>query len=208
MKSINFLLAGVGGQGTLLASSVLAEVGWRAGYDVKKAEAHGMSQRGGSVTSHVRWGAEVHSPLIGAGEVDVLLVFEKVEALRSLAMLRPGGTLIVNDQAIEPISVTSGGAAYPDDAHLRQVVAGVTDDVSWVPGVQIAEELGDSRAANLVLLGALSARLDVPAELWLAVIAERVPAKSLALNCQAFERGRQHGPLTTTRPSSETLRRT
>jgi indolepyruvate ferredoxin oxidoreductase beta subunit len=195
MKAINFLLAGVGGQGTLLASDVLAEVGWQAGYAVKKAEVHGMSQRGGSVTSHVRWGAEVHSPTTGAGEVDVLLAFEKVEALRNLAMLRPGGTLIVNDQAVEPPSVTTGGATYPDDAHVRQMIAQVTDDVSWVPGLQIAEELGDSRVTNVVLLGALSARLDVPPELWLEVIAERVPAKFLDLNRQAFERGRQHGPL-------------
>ncbi len=190
MKAINFLLAGVGGQGTLLASDVLAEVGWRAGYDVKKAEVHGMSQRGGSVTSHVRWGTEVHSPTGGAGEIDVLLAFEKAEALRNLAMLRPGGTLIVNDEAIEPLSVTSGGATYPDDGQLDQAAAQVTGDVYRVPGMRLAEELGNRRVANIVLLGALSARLEVPADLWLEVIAERVPTQHLAVNRAAFERGR------------------
>jgi indolepyruvate ferredoxin oxidoreductase beta subunit len=112
-KTINFLLAGVGGQGTILASDVLVNVGLSAGYQAKQAEVHGMSQRGGSVTSFVRWGEVVHSPLVGAGEVDVLLAFEKLEALRTLNQLRPGGVALINNQAIEPLTVISGDGIFP-----------------------------------------------------------------------------------------------
>ncbi len=125
--TINFLLAGVGGQGTILASDVLVNVGLAAGYQAKQAEVHGMSQRGGSVTSHVRWGKVVYSPLIGAGEADVLLAFEKAEALRNLSQLRYGALAVVNMQAIEPITVTSGGQPYPEDDHLRAILARVSD---------------------------------------------------------------------------------
>jgi indolepyruvate ferredoxin oxidoreductase beta subunit len=191
MAKVDFLLAGVGGQGVLLASDVLAEVGLRAGYDVKKAEVHGMAQRGGSVVSHVRWSSQVHSPLIGAGETDIFLAFEKVEALRHIALLRPGGRAIINEHAIRPITVTTGAAEYPDDDRARRVVAQVTDDVYWVPGLEIAEELGNARVANVVLLGALSALLDVPPETWLEVIEERVPPRFVELNREAFRRGRE-----------------
>src|SRR5512146_1945500 len=111
-ETINFLLAGVGGQGTILASDVLVNVGLAAGLQAKQAEVHGMSQRGGSVTSHVRWGTVVYSPLVGAGEVDVFLAFEKAEALRNLAQLRYGALAVINLEAIEPVTVTSGGQAY------------------------------------------------------------------------------------------------
>src|SRR5512139_3149007 len=116
---INFLLAGVGGQGTILASDVLVNVGLAAGYQAKQAEVHGMSQRGGSVTSFVRWGKVVYSPLVGAGEVDVFLAFEKAEALRNLNQLRRGALALINLAAIEPVTVTSGGQRYPDDDRLR-----------------------------------------------------------------------------------------
>ncbi len=118
--STNFLLAGVGGQGTILASDVLVNVGLAAGYQAKQAEVHGMSQRGGSVTSFVRWGRVVYSPLVGGGEVDVLLAFEKAEALRNLNQLRPDALALVNLAAIEPVTVTSGGQAYPTDDTLRE----------------------------------------------------------------------------------------
>ncbi|MDH7486305.1 MAG: indolepyruvate oxidoreductase subunit beta [Anaerolineae bacterium] len=191
MREINFLLAGVGGQGTILASDVLAQVGVRVGYEAKKAEVHGMAQRGGSVVSHVRWGEKVYSPLTAKGEVDILVAFEKLEALRTVEFLRPGGTVLVNDQAIIPITVTSGGAEYPDDERIRAVLAQVTDDVRWVDGIAIAGELGNARVANVVLLGALSALLDVPESIWLEVIEQRVPARTVDLNRQAFHRGRQ-----------------
>ncbi len=188
----NFLLAGVGGQGTILASNVLAEVGLAAGYDVKKSEVHGMAQRGGSVNTHVRWDAEkVYSPLVGRGEADILLVFERAEALRYADFLRPGGVAIVNDHTIEPITVTSGGAHYPTDEELRAVLSSLTERFYLIPGTAVAQELGNARAANVVLLGAFSTFVDVPPETWLQVIEGRVPPKYVELNRQAFLRGRE-----------------
>lgn len=200
MKTINFLLAGVGGQGTILASDVLVNVGLRAGFQAKQAEVHGMSQRGGSVTSFVRWGQVVYSPIVGAGEVDVYLAFEKAEALRNLGQLRRGAVVVVNMQAIEPITVTSGGQLYPNDDRLRATVAVVTDRAAYIDGERIAGDLGNTRAANVVLLGALSALVEreglapgLAADAWLAEITARVPPKYVELNRQAFEAGRQLG---------------
>ncbi len=198
-KTINFLLAGVGGQGTILASDVLVSVGLAAGYEAKQAEVHGMSQRGGSVTSHVRWGEKVYSPLVAAGEADVFLAFEKVEALRSLNQLRPGGLVLINLEAIEPVTVTSGGQPYPDDDHLRAAFAQVTPRATYIDGPGIANALGNAKVANVVLLGALSALLEsqgpagpgLSSKTWLEVIAERVPPKYLELNRQAFLEGRK-----------------
>ena len=190
--SHNFLLAGVGGQGTILASNVLADVALKAGLDVKKSEVHGMAQRGGSVNTHVRWDAEqVYSPLTGLGEVDFLLVFEEAEALRYAEYLRPGGTAVVNRHTIMPITVTSGGAHYPAEEELLAAYAQLTDHLHLVPGTQVARELGNIRAANVVLLGALSTFLDIPKETWLEVIGSRVPAKYVELNHRAFLKGRE-----------------
>jgi len=191
MNTVNFLLTGVGGQGTILASDVLAQVGLWAGYEAKKAEVHGMAQRGGSVTSHVRWAEKIYSPLTAKGEVDILVAFEKLEALRTIEFLRPGGTVLVNDHEIIPITVTSGGVEYPDDERIGAVLAQVTHDVRWVDGITIAGELGNVRVANVVLLGALSALLDVPESIWLEVIEARVPARTVELNRRAFRRGRE-----------------
>ncbi len=191
-RGYNFLIAGVGGQGTILASNVLAEVGLAAGFDVKKSEVHGMAQRGGSVNTHIRWDARrVYSPLIGLGEADLLLVLERAEALRYAEFLRPGGTAIVDEYAIQPITVTSGGAHYPTVEELKAVYGMLTDRLCVVPGNAIARELGNARSANVVLLGALSAFLEVPVETWLQVIEARVPPRSVELNRQAFLRGRQ-----------------
>ncbi|MFN2241700.1 MAG: indolepyruvate oxidoreductase subunit beta [Anaerolineae bacterium] len=191
-KSYDFILAGVGGQGTILASTVLSEVALAAGFDVKKSEVHGMAQRGGSVNTHVRWNAErVYSPLIGLGEADMLMVFEEAEALRYAEFLKPGGVVVVNQHTIKPITVTSGGARYPTEADLRAVYAKLTDRLYLVPGTAIARDLGNARAANVVLLGAVSTFLDVPAETWLEVIEARVPPKYVEVNRQAFMRGRQ-----------------
>ena len=195
---INFLLAGVGGQGTILASDVLVNVGVAGGYQAKQAEVHGMSQRGGSVVSHVRWGTVVHSPLVVAGEVDVYLAFEKLEALRHVRLLRHDTLMIVNLQAIQPITVTASGRPYPTDEHLRSVFAQITSRVYYVDGEGIAAGLGNARAANVVLLGALSAAMErtgitgteLPAEKWLEIITARVPAKYLELNRLAFLAGR------------------
>lgn len=195
---INFLLAGVGGQGTILAADVLVNVGLAAGFQAKQAEVHGMSQRGGSVTSFVRWGEVVYSPLVGAGEVDVYLAFEKAEALRHLNQLRPGALAVINMQAILPVTVTSGGQPYPGDDRLRAAIAQVTDKAVYVDGERIAEELGNVRAANVVLLGALSRLIEreglapgLTPEAWLRVIEERVPARYVELNRKAFQAGRE-----------------
>jgi len=192
MQDTNFLLAGVGGQGTLLASNVLAQVGVRAGFDVKKAEVHGMAQRGGSVSSHLRWGEKVYSPLIGRGEVDYLVAFEKLEALRYVGMLRPGGMALVGEMRIPPLSVSSGDDVYPDDEQVRRVIGEVAGSLYLVPSIQLAEEAGNVRAHNIVVLGALSNFIEqVPPEVWLEVIAEWVPARYVEVNREAFHRGQR-----------------
>ncbi len=188
---VSFLLVGVGGQGTILASDVLAEVGLTLGYDVKKAEVHGMSQRGGSVISHVRWGPQVFSPIIAPGDADILVAFEKLEAARFRELLRPGGLALVNDHSITPITVSAGGSAYPEDDNLRAALAGVTGQAHWLDGQGIAARLGNPKMANVVILGALSALLEMEAGPWLKVVTGRVPAKYVELNRQAFEAGRQ-----------------
>lgn len=194
MKALNFLVVGVGGQGALLASNVLAEVGVRAGYDVKKAEVHGMSQRGGSVNSHVRWGEVVRSPVIGRGEVDYLIALEKLEALRYLTMLRPGGTALVGEFRIPPLSVSSGDDCYPSEEQIKRALGQVTKEYHSVPTLALAKKVGNTRAHNVVLLGALSAFIDdVPPEIWLQVVVEQVPEKHVELNRRAFEVGRQSG---------------
>ncbi len=190
-KAYSFVLVGVGGQGTLLASNILAEVGLAAGYDVKKSEVHGMAQRGGSVASHVRWDREVvHSPLVGLGEADILLSFEKMEALRFAHFLRRGGTAVVNDQAIVPVTVSSGGVAYPGDEHLARVFGALDATVVVVPGEKLALEAGTVKAANVVLLGAVSRLLPLPEATWWECLAQRVPKKFLELNRVAFASGR------------------
>ena len=189
-SSHNFILAGVGGQGIILSSDILTEVGLEAGYDAKKAEVHGMAQRGGSVISHVRWGEKVYSPLVGKGEGDFLIAMEKLEALRYAEFLRRGGTALVNDYAIPPVAVNIGEATYPDDERIKGVLGQVAGKMLFVPALQKAEELGSARVANVVLLGALSALLSVPEDVWLRVIERRVPKKYLELNFEAFREGR------------------
>ncbi|OFV81190.1 MAG: hypothetical protein A2Y78_07805 [Acidobacteria bacterium RBG_13_68_16] len=190
-KPYSFVLVGVGGQGTLLASNILAEVGLAAGFDVKKSEVHGMAQRGGSVASHVRWHPEkVFSPLVGLGEADILLSFEKVEALRFAEFLRRGGTAVVNDMAIVPITVSSGSATYPGDEDLAKVFASLDAELVMVPGERLAQEAGNVKAANVVLLGAVSKLLPLPEETWWECLAQRVPKKFLELNRVAFASGR------------------
>ncbi len=196
--ALNFLLVGVGGQGTILASDVLVNVGLAAGYQAKQAELHGMSQRGGSVVSHVRWGQAIASPLIGAGEVDIYLAFEKVEALRYLHHLRRDALAVINLHAIEPVTVTSGGQPYPTDDRLRAAVAQVTARAVYVDAASIAAALGNIRTENVVLLGALSALMErealIGSELlpdeWVVQITARVPGRFAEVNRRAFEAGR------------------
>ena len=187
----SFVLVGVGGQGTLLASNVVAEVGLAAGYDVKKSEVHGMSQRGGSVVSHVRWDRrQVFSPLVGHGEADVLLAFERMEALRFADFVRPGGTAVVNDMEIVPITVSAGNAVYPPAAEVERTFAAVAARLVVVPGERLATEAGTVKAANVVLLGAVSMLLPIPEDAWWECLSQRVPKKFLELNPAAFAAGR------------------
>lgn len=191
----NFVLVGVGGQGTILASDILAEVGLEAGYDVKKAEVHGMSQRGGSVISHVRWNKrQVFSPLVGLGEADVLVAFEKLEALRFLEFVKIGGVAIVNRQAIAPITVTVGGTPYPDDAALEKAFSQAEANLYWVSGEELAKEAGNVKAANVVLLGAIATLFPLPKDVWWTCLERRIPQKFLELNRRAFELGYRSGP--------------
>jgi indolepyruvate ferredoxin oxidoreductase beta subunit len=190
-QAINFLFVGVGGQGILTASDIAAEVGLEAGYDAKKSEVHGFSQRGGVVESHVRWGDEVAAPLAETGTVDYLIATELLEAARWIGWLRPGGAVLINEQRIPPMSVTVGDAVYPADEDILSSVRASTGDVTVIEGLATAERLGNSRLANTVLLGALSTRLDVSPETWLAVIARRVPPKYVELNREAFWEGRR-----------------
>ena len=190
-RAVNFVLVGVGGQGTLLASNILADVGLAAGLDVKKSEVHGMSQRGGSVVSHVRWHPErVASPLVGMGEADILLAFEKLEALRFVEFLRRGGTAVVNDTVIVPITVSAGSATYPQDDSIDAAFATIDARVVKVPGERLAQEAGTVKAANVVLLGAVSRLLPLPEDVWWKCLSQRVPKKFLELNHTAFASGR------------------
>lgn len=185
----NIFLAGVGGQGTLLASEILSETLMTAGYDVKKSEVHGMSQRGGSVTSHVRYGKRVYSPLIPEGLADVLFGFELLEAYRYLPMLRPGGAVVVNNLKIMPATVSMGMESYPDDIPAR--ILAVCPDAKLVDGMELALRAGNVRTVNTVLLGALSRRMAVAENLWLAALNKMVPEKFLNENLKAFMLGRQ-----------------
>lgn len=190
MKTMNFALVGVGGQGVLLASDILAEVGVQAGHDVKKSEVHGMAQRGGSVLSQVRWGDKVYAPLVGKGEVDYLISFELLEALRWLELLKKDGTAIVNDQRLPPLAVSSGGMEYPGQDRIDAALSQASKEYHIVPALAKAQELGTERATNVVLLGALSKYLDVPEKQWLEVVEKRVPKKYVELNRKAFAAGR------------------
>jgi len=185
----NVLLVGVGGQGILLASEILSEAAMLAGFDVKKSEIHGMSQRGGSVVSHVRYGLEVFSPIVPEGEGDILFGFELMETVRSLPLLKPGGTVVANDLQISPPSVLMGQETYP--ACLPERIKEQFADCLLVDCQKIATDVGNVRAANTVLLGAVSKRLDIAEEFWLKALEKMVPAKALDVNKRAFQMGRE-----------------
>jgi len=189
MNKTDFLLAGVGGQGVLTASDIVAEVGMALGLDVKKSEVHGFSQRGGVVESHVRWDTHVDAPLAERGRIDYLLAFELLESTRWADYVKPGGAILVNRQRILPMSVTVGNAVYPTDAEIDQALRAVTDRIVYVEGLEIAKALGNKNLANTVLLGALARELDVDPEVWLDVIVKRVPQKYIEENKRAFWAG-------------------
>lgn len=182
------VLAGVGGQGILLASEILARTAMAAGYDVKTNEVHGMAQRGGSVIAQIRYGPEVHSPLVSKKTAMVLGALEQVEALRFADYLSPGGLAVVNAQAIMPVTVSMGAARYPDDVEAKLKRA--FPRMVYIRAAEIASSLGDIRTANIVVLGAISKGLDLQPEAWTEAISSCVKEKFREINLRAFELGR------------------
>lgn len=192
----SMMIAGVGGQGTLLASKILGNLFTQAGYEVKVSEIHGMSQRGGSVVTYVKWGGRVYSPLVDKGEADYLLAFELLEAARASQFLRPGGVLIASSQEILPMPVITGSAAYPQA--VPQALAEACDRTIVVDALAAAQEAGSSRAANVVLLGVLSTVLDgFTPDQWQQALAASIRPQLLELNGRAFALGRRLAPTPT-----------
>lgn len=188
-QSLNILLVGVGGQGTILASKVLAEVAQMQGYDVKMTEIHGMAQRGGSVVTQVRMGPKVNSPLIEPGQADYIVAFEQLEALRWLHYLRSEGKVVVNSQKINPMTVITGVASYPEDVLER--IRQAAPEAMIIDALGLAKDLGNMRAVNVVLLGAMAKGMEIPLEQWQAALEKTVPARFLDLNRRAFLAGYQ-----------------
>ena len=186
MTSKNIMIVGVGGQGTLLTSRILGKLAINAGYDVKLSEVHGMAQRGGSVVTFVRYGDKVNEPIVEEGQADVLIAFERLEALRYLHFLKKDGVVIVNDWRIDPITVVTGVAAYPEDVietlkeKRRAIVVEATAE---------AKKLGAPKAFNIIVLGAAARHMGFEKEDWLRVIETTVPPKTIEVNKQAFEIG-------------------
>ena len=187
----DLLLTGVGGQGNILASDIIGEVALTAGYDVKKTDTLGMAQRGGSVVSHVRLAEKVYSPLIKEGEVDILLAFEKLEGIRWVNYLRPGGIAIINDHALPPLSVNLGAEKYPSDAEVIQLLQQRAGKIYLVPGTLKANELGNARTLNIFMLGCLSVFLPFTVPDWQNAVQKHLPEKLWQLNLAAFAAGRK-----------------
>ncbi len=182
----NIMIVGVGGQGTLLASRILGNTVINEGYDVKVSEVHGMSQRGGSVVTYVKYGEKVYSPIIDEGEADIILAFELLEAYRSLPYLKKGGKIIVNAQQIDPMPVITGAMEYPAD--IEKKLAAVAD-VTITDALSAAKEAGNAKAVNVVLIGVLAKKSDIPYEKWIETIKTTVPSKFLDVNLKAFDIG-------------------
>ena len=187
MMTKNILIVGVGGQGTLLASKVMGKVFLDSGYDVKVSEVHGMSQRGGSVVTYVRYGVEVYSTLIDKGEADILLSFEALEAARWLPYLKKDGVVITNTQRLNPMSVVMEKATYPDDI-LEKIKAAGVNPVE-VDALALAEEAGSAKSVNVVLLGIAAKHIGLDKQLWLDAVKSTVPPKTVDMNVAAFEKG-------------------
>ena len=190
MKNVNIMIVGVGGQGTLLASRILGNAILSLGYDVKVSEVHGMSQRGGSVVTYVKYGEKVYSPVIGKGEADIILAFEQLEALRALPYLKIGGKMIANTQKINPMPVITGAAAYPENImdRLAEKV-----DLTALDALAMAKDAGNTKAVNVVLMGVMAKNTNIPYETWISAVRECVPAKFLEANLRAFDEGYNYG---------------
>ena len=189
MQTKNILIAGVGGQGTLLASKLLGRLLLSAGFDVKVSEVHGMSQRGGSVVTYVRFGSEVCSPVIDRGEADCIVAFEQLEAARWLPYLKSGGTIVMNTQRMAPMPVITGAASYPDAIPEKLRAAGAQVDA--LDALALAEQAGSAKCVNIVLMGRLSHYFpEIPEESWLEALDAVVPEKLRDVNRTAFALGK------------------
>lgn len=189
METRAIMIVGVGGQGTLLASRIIGAVLLEGGYDVKVSEVHGMSQRGGSVVTYVKYGDKVYSPVIEKGEADLILSFEELEAARWLPYLKKGGRLVLNTQRINPMPVIIGAAEYPEDITEKLKKTGA--DITAVDALKIAEEAGSAQAVNVALLGVLSGSTDFGEDVWMKAIEKCVPEKALDINKKAFKIARE-----------------
>ncbi|MBQ8743298.1 MAG: indolepyruvate oxidoreductase subunit beta [Clostridia bacterium] len=187
MKTTNVIISGVGGQGSLLASKLLGRLLVDEGYDVKVSEVHGMSQRGGSVITYVKFGDKVYSPIICENEADFIVSFEKIEAVRWAAYLKKGGKIIVNTQEIDPMPVITGAAEYPHGALDTLASLGIVPDS--IDALALATEAGSSKAVNIVLMGRLAKYFDIPYEKWIAAIENTVAPKFVEMNKKAFALG-------------------
>ncbi|AKG53656.1 indolepyruvate oxidoreductase subunit LorB [Dehalogenimonas sp. WBC-2] len=195
MKGLNIIIVGVGGQGVILASNLLAAAALTAGYDVKKTDTLGMAQRGGSVISHLRYSNAVDSPLIPQGEADVLLAFEKLEAARWVHFLKPDGVAVVNELALPPLSVTLDMDAYPTDKEIAQIMARITPSFFLINGTATAAKLGNPKMVNTVMLGFSVKFLEIDAEHLQKTIESALPQKLRQANLAAFQAGQNLSPL-------------
>ena len=186
---MNVMVVGVGGQGTLLTSRIIGNTALQAGHDVKLSEVHGMAQRGGSVVTYVRYGKNVSEPTVEEGDVDVILAFERLEAMRYAHFLKKGGVLVVNDCRIDPMTVTIGAAQYPENI-LEELQKQYT--VYAINGDKIAGELGNSKVLNSVVLGLAAQHMEFSKEQWISVLSSTVPPKTVDINAKAFEAGYRH----------------
>ena len=187
MKTTNVMIVGVGGQGSLLASKLLGRLLLDQGYDVKVSEVHGMSQRGGSVETYVRYGEKVYSPVIDPGEADIVLAFEQLEAARFLPFLKKGGVVVTNTQKIDPMPVVTGAAQYPQG--LLEAIEGQGARLLALDALSLAEQAGSVKAVNVVLIGAMAKSLGTEKEIWLKTIEKTVPPKFVEMNKKAFVLG-------------------
>ena len=191
MKKFDLLITGVGGQGVILASNIISEAALAAGYDVKKTDTLGMAQRGGSVVSHVRLGHRVWSPLIKAGETDMLIAFEKLEAARWSHYLRPGAIAIVNNHALPPLPVNLGNERYPTDKEITDILKRRADSIYLINGTSRARELGNIRTLNMFLLGCASLFLPLKVSIWKDSISQYLKPSIRQINITAFSQGRK-----------------
>ncbi|MDY6893159.1 MAG: indolepyruvate oxidoreductase subunit beta [Chloroflexota bacterium] len=189
MKNVDVLMVGVGGHGVIMASDAMAEIGMNNGYDVKKSDTLGLAQRGGSVTSHVRWGKHVFSPIIKKGNVDFILGFEQLEAARWASYLKPGGLAIIADVVVVPVAAVDSRVPYPSWDEITQIFKPYTDTVYMAHAAQIGREVNNPRAMNMAMLGFLSAFLELSSEGWTDTMRRRLPPKFVESSVQAFIKG-------------------